>query len=234
MTEKNQLRISPKLSGFVSNALVILFLFVLLSILLVRFSGCSESTSPAESLKIPEPQGKKCFFVNSLDPIPVQLERRGKIVDFSIPKGFPMVVRDLLTNSASSALPLKECDNGYAFNLNSGGKMQFLDQGVILFKGSLRMEFHKVKERYIVKTLVSTLGIRGTTLILSVEPDGGNTVYLAEGKVDLETSSKQMQLEPGNKYNISYDGSTISKNPLSPDDFLKLAPDGGSLKLWQK
>ncbi len=175
-----------------------------------------------EGNQIPAGQGEPAFrFGNDLE-LPTELKRANRAFSFLPEKDFPFFHEDFIQNVSGKEAILNEVANQSRFTLKPDTAIQIHPNALTLFKGSARFEFKKVNGEYRIKVPFATLGIRGTTLQVTVNPDQSSRTDLLEGQISVEAGGTTQPLKAGERLEIDAKGVVGRPAPLpelNPDTY---------------
>lgn len=211
---------------------VVLVVTVLAFPLLSGCGGGGSSSSPVklargEGNRIPVGQGEPAFrFGNDLE-LPTELKRADRTFSFLPDKDFPFFHEDFIQNVSGKEAILNETANQSRFTLKPDTAIQIHPNALTLIKGSARFEFKKVNGEYRIKVPFATLGIRGTTLQVTVNADQSSRTDLLEGQISVEAGGTTLPLKAGERLEIDAKGVVGRPAPLpglNPDTYHPPAP----------
>ncbi|NLI79722.1 MAG: FecR domain-containing protein [Candidatus Riflebacteria bacterium] len=204
---------------------------VMVAILAFPFlHGCEDGRRAPATLKlakgegnrIPVGQGEPAFrFGNDLE-LPTELKRDSRAFSFLPDKDFPFFHEDFIQNVSGKEAILNEVANQSRFTLKPDTAIQIHPNALTLIKGSARFEFKKVNGEYRIKVPFATLGIRGTTLQVTVNPDQSSRTDLLEGQISVEAGGTTLPLKAGERLEIDAKGVVGRPAPLpglNPDTY---------------
>jgi hypothetical protein len=185
--------------------------------LFVGLLGCSGGgdASPSAIQKIessrvaglPVGPGERLFqWLNDL-PQTVHLGRGGKRYELQPPREFGLYTGDRLENVADRQALVRAIKEGHDFNLFPGSVIELEANAVTLFKGRNRLQFKKIDGQYRVRLPYAVLGIRGTTLDITVRDDKSAEINLLEGTITIEQSGGEpVTMNGGRQVSIDAQG----------------------------
>jgi hypothetical protein len=193
---------------------------VVLILLMAVFPGC-RSGGTAKSAKAPaRGANEPLYLVKAEAQTTVNLERKGKTEALPLPPEHGLFDQDIVENVGAKPASLSDPREGHRFILAPEARVQVGYQTLTMFRGKSLFEFRKVDGEFKIVLPKAMLGIRGTSFLVVVEPDGTSMVRMFEGRIEIDRQGEKMSLADQQSVVIGADGSTatvIEKDGDLPD-----------------